>query len=221
MKISFSIAALVLAVASVATAAPAPAPGRTPSPNPVTGPIDEQDVRPAPPEVIKILKKIGWLSANYKHSDSGPSNPSLKPTPRGNTSPKNNTQAIEKRQSANCRSSSLYWFERHYVHPLDDLERDEMAEHWFRLLVSPNLYDHDINPARSKGAPPKFWESKMSDDGRYGITHDWNYKSGEVTLTTHYGQRRVYTLKNNWYTETEDGWYIITNRMFDCLDWPK
>ena len=64
MKIYFSIAALVLAVASVVTAAPAVVPGRAPSSNSTSSTEKNDNATPAPPEIVKILKQMGWLSSN-------------------------------------------------------------------------------------------------------------------------------------------------------------
>jgi hypothetical protein len=101
---------------------------------------------------------------------------------------------------------------------MDDLERNEMAEHWFRLMVSPYLYESDIPAARSAGSPPRFLETRIHKDRKWGVTHDWNYGTGVVTMNVN-RKDRPYTMKNNYYLEKEDGWYIVTNRMNDCIDW--
>ncbi|KAF9154551.1 hypothetical protein BG015_000627 [Linnemannia schmuckeri] len=209
MKIPFSVATLVLAVASVVIAVPTPS---------RAAPIEDGDAQSAPPEMIKFLKEVGWLSANYSAHQKGPSNPSLNPPPRNGGSTKNSTQTIEKRAASSCNSISLYWYVRHPEWLRDELDKAEEAEHMFRLEVSPNKYTDKMYGARSQGAPPEFLETRLSYDGKWGVTHDRNYRTGKVSLVTN-GQQRVYNLGGKFYEDYEEGYVIFSIAMYDCIQW--
>ncbi|KAF9545493.1 hypothetical protein EC957_010909 [Mortierella hygrophila] len=214
MKISLSIAALVLAVASVATAAPATVLGRAPSSNSTASGEGKEGAPSAPPGVVKILKQIGWLSSNYKSPESG-SSPSSNTSHNGGAA-MNSTHTLHKR--AECNSLDFYWFRRHPANMTPD-QQDWSAQNAFTLKVSPNKYQGEIPPDFTEGVYPSYREIRLSKDQQWRVAFDKNYKTGTVIMSAK-KQDRVYYLPNfKHFVDEEDGHIIVTNYVWDCMIW--
>lgn len=112
--------------------------------------------------------------------------------------------------------------EKHRTYPnTDDDPRWKAAEHIFVLEVSPNIYTHEMPSKRSQGSPSSFLETRMSSDNKFGVTHDKNFKTGTVSLVA-FGQRRLYTLQDNFVTldmDYDSGLELVGNAMYDCILW--
>ncbi|KAF9142764.1 hypothetical protein BGX30_002221 [Mortierella sp. GBA39] len=216
MKISLSIAALVLAVASVVTAAPATVPGRAPSSDSTASGEGKESAPPAPPEIVKVLKQMGWLSPNYKSPESR-SSPSPNASSIYDGTGMNSTHTLHKR--AECNSLDFTWFRRHPGVNITPELQDLYAENAFALKVSPNKYQGKIPPAYTEGVRPSYRETRVSGDKKWKVTFDKEYRTGTVIMKAN-SQDRVYRLQNfKHYEDREDGYDIITNYVWDCMFW--
>ncbi|KAG0302144.1 hypothetical protein BGZ97_002481 [Linnemannia gamsii] len=211
MKLSLlPLTALALAVASITSAAPTPAP------------VKNSNGVFSNPRVINALKKAGWLPANYT-LPSGFAKPSLLPADGSPVPTRNQTIAAPRGASPpGCKNISLYWIEKHRTYPnTDDDARWRAAEHIFIIEVSPNFYRYEMKSQRSQGKPSSFLETRLSSDGKFGITHDKNFKTGEVNLGA-FSQNRLYRMQNNFDTldvDYDSGLELVGNIMYDCILW--
>ncbi|KAK3809053.1 MAG: hypothetical protein J3R72DRAFT_464217 [Linnemannia gamsii] len=222
MKVTFSsIAVLALAVASVTSAAPAK-PSR-PFPGKGKGNALSR-------ESVATLKRFGWLPANYTAPAGGFGAPFVSSEPTSITiigpvqgpSKTHSNARISGGYTCPGAKMHLEWWAKARKRVNNSQEFvDKNTEHRFNFVVTeanPEYRDF-LRPQRSQGPAPDFLETRMSGDGKYGVTHDANWYDGRLRLVTN-GQAVNWDLYPGSYQYDEDYSYIYIGNYVDaCVNW--
>ncbi|KAG0270916.1 hypothetical protein BGZ95_001361 [Linnemannia exigua] len=219
MRITFSsISFLVLAVVSVTSAAPA-----KPS-SPFRGKGKGQRLSR---ESVATLKKFGWLPANYT-APAGGFGPPLVPLEPSSVKVIGPIQGPS-RAPSNARASGDYtcpgakmyleWWAKAPKAAKNREAADRKTEHRFNFIVTSNpQYNDFMRPQLSQGASPQFLETRLSADRKYDVTHDADWDTGHLIVTSN-GQRINWDLVGRYLVDEDYSYYYIGNSVHACLNW--